>query len=69
VTLLAGFLLAVPHGLYDALLICGMPGLAGLMMLTLVWLVLFASDPDLFEPAADGVSAEIPRKIGYEPSV
>lgn len=44
---LTGFVLAVPHGLYDALLIYRLPGLAGLMMLSLVWIVLVASDPKL----------------------
>ena len=44
-TLVASFVIAIPHGLYDALVIHGMAGLAGLIMLTLVWLVLMASDP------------------------
>lgn len=47
ITALTGFILAIPHGLYDALLIYRMPGLAGLAMLSLVWIVLIASDPKL----------------------
>jgi len=50
-TFAAGFIMAIPHGLYDALLICGMSGLAGLLMLSLVWLVLVVSDPGRFEPS------------------
>ena len=53
-SLTAGFIIAIPHGLYDALLISGMSGLAGLLMLSLVWAVLVVSDPGRFEsPSTD----------------